>query len=374
MMRPTQAYAFALFLCACGSSSSSGGLSPDGGAGLGGNAGASGNGGSAGITGTGGASGSGTGGTGALGSSFGPPEVLADKQTNCYRVGIAGGRVFWNSRGSVDGVVPGGLFSIPLDGGTIETHHASGVYALKVISNQIYFSDVTTIFVMQNDGSAKSPLVANAGTALDVATQNTTLWFSTDPGKGTATLQNAPITGGPAVEVVSSGSAYFTYLAAKDQVLYAVVLQTSGAPTSLYRIPIEGGQSEVVSDAHTAQLSMDAQHVYFASQLNPLRFALSGGSPVEIMGDQAGVAGTAVDADALYVTADESQTCEAGTGKVWRIPFATKTPELIADGLDCPAGIAVDASAVYWVNAGTHLTVPSYSDPETGTLMRAKRL
>lgn len=290
-------------------------------------------------------------------------------QTNCFRIALAGGRVFWASRGDSAASVPGSLSSVPLAGGSPTTHHEGTVAAVKPFGAQVLFADraTETIYIMEADGTKKTTFVAPAGPVIDLAPGGEYLWWTADA----PDFQRALLTGSAAQVLADLPSTNFYYLIGTGAYVFA--LASTGSDPALRRVKIGDPNFDVVAPtAALTQLAVDATYVYFGTPSGVSRVAFDSSSP-EALATVDGPNAIALDQDALYVTTDASKSCTAGGGQVLRIPFDTKTVEVLADKQDCPSGIAVDASGVYWVNAGSRTGGP-LNDPGTGALMRAKRL
>ena len=81
---------------------------------------------------------------------------------------------------------------------------------------------------------------------------------------------------------------------------------------------------------------------------------LDGGTPATIASGQADPAGIAVDATNVYWTNNASGN---GAGTVMKVPLGGGSPTALASGQSNPWGLAVDAVSAYWVNIGITSTV-----------------
>jgi hypothetical protein len=76
---------------------------------------------------------------------------------------------------------------------------------------------------------------------------------------------------------------------------------------------------------------------------------LAGGTPTTLVTGQIFPAGVAVDASHIY-WADTGKTGFPGT--LWEAPLTGSPAAIVATGQDNPAGVAVDSSHIYWADQG----------------------
>ena len=92
--------------------------------------------------------------------------------------------------------------------------------------------------------------------------------------------------------------------------------------------------------------------IYWASQVPSGTISaapLTGGTPTTLVTGQIFPAGVAVDASHIY-WADTGKTGFPGT--IWEAPLTGSPATIVATGQDNPAGVAVDASHIYWADQG----------------------
>jgi hypothetical protein len=96
-------------------------------------------------------------------------------------------------------------------------------------------------------------------------------------------------------------------------------------------------------------IAVDATSVYVAAVPDILKIPLDGGAPTTLaMGSDASVPNyVAVDADHLYWT-------DFWESSVKRVPVAGGLVTAVISGEAAPAGIALDATNVYWARAGSY--------------------
>lgn len=122
----------------------------------------------------------------------------------------------------------------------------------------------------------------------------------------------------------------------------------------IWRARLNGGkQKRVVRSEYPGTLAVDATHVYIAGGGGTLAKARkSGGKRVELAGVQVpntGFLEIAVDDTHVYWgVSGPGMVAPKGTGKLLRIAKEGGTPEVVADNLDGPRGLVIDADHVYF--------------------------
>jgi hypothetical protein len=262
---------------------------------------------------------------------------------------------------------------MPASGGTPNLVGAGEISAVTTTSSLVLWADRTTdaIYSASLDGGSVKSVVA-AENVSDLRVTGDTLYWISGETSGSP-FQKVSLSGGSPAEVVPAGNTLFAYLEMDATAMYAVGFSLTGAGTQLYHGPFTGDPLPPVTLDRIVPPSLDPSFVYVGSQGALNRVSRASGA-VELMAALPYAFGTAVDADAAYVTVDSpTGNCAAAEGSVYRVPFDTMQPAVLASEQACPSGIAVDASGVYWVNAGTGSGM-DLPDAGTGQLMRAPRL
>ena len=116
-----------------------------------------------------------------------------------------------------------------------------------------------------------------------------------------------------------------------------------------------GGTSELLpvtvacAQPSPAQIVTDARNVYWAVQSGGaivLEAPRAGGSLVALAYDSAPAVGVAVDSEFVYYT-------QPSRGRIMRVPIAGGLPVVLADGVDFPLFLALDAASLYWTGGAT---------------------
>jgi hypothetical protein len=198
----------------------------------------------------------------------------------------------------------------------------------------------------------------NISTSLDV--DNTSVYWSINPGSGSGILYKAPIAGGTPVALTQANQP--TTIAADGTYLYWVETNGGGF-TGVRKIPVNGGPNDVItltsdnSFIYTG-LAMDDAYVYFSylATAQPFPFNTKydiakvpkgGGDVINLAQFVDGaLASLVVDNSSVYWTASD-------TGTIQQVSINGGAVTTLASGLNQPMRVAVDATHVYWTeNAG----------------------
>lgn len=127
------------------------------------------------------------------------------------------------------------------------------------------------------------------------------------------------------------------------------------------QLPSLQGAELVTSTGEIGSVDTVDDVVYYAHH-NPgtvHRFDVSSGVDT-VMAELPDAWSVRVDGDYLYVAA-RPDYCQSGEGQLYRVALADSSVTLLADRLNCPSQMLVDARGLYWINSGT------WQGPDTNT-------
>jgi hypothetical protein len=125
--------------------------------------------------------------------------------------------------------------------------------------------------------------------------------------------------------------------------------------SAVLKVPIGGGTpTTLASPTSTGLIAVDSKSVYWTSQVgfsgSVMKVPLAGGALTTLGSTGTNPAGIVVDSTSVY-------WIEAGggtnSGTVMKVPLGGGTPVPLASAQSSPGGIAIDSTRVYWTNAGS---------------------
>jgi sugar lactone lactonase YvrE len=306
------------------------------------------------------------------------PKLLAQGQQNPTVLALSSTDVFWvNSAPMPNGMVQ--KLSKDADPSTAPTMLAPGLdlpVALTldlsggVSGQKIYFATFVggEIFRANLDGSTMETMASSQDTPSAVAVDATKVYWASfagseilqlaisDPG-GTATPIATSQTN-PSALVVSGGAAYWTNKGATNMTTGRVVKRP---------LPTGSATPLAMNEGEPVALVVDSGQVFYADRGTGMIKVVSttSGAPVVITMGQSTPTAIAVDADYVY------WVNRAQSGQLMRAAKqANATAEVLLDGLDYPAGIALDTDLIYFTESNNAVAATSGA---AGTVSRLRK-
>lgn len=226
----------------------------------------------------------------------------------------------------------------------------SSVNALLVDDTYVYWSTSGEPVIRRAAKDGTSPedfvvLVSASRLAQDAAHL---YWTDSTGGR----IQRVGKQGGPVSDLVPGAELFAPLEIAVNgsHVYFATFVD----PGLVGRVPIEGGEVEILADeqAYPARIALNTSHVYWTNESSfeksegeLSRQALSGGQ-VEVLAPGGVAMGLALDATFAYWTTVD-------LGEIRKLPLAGGSPLLVAADQAAPVDLAVDASYLYWSSHGS---------------------
>jgi hypothetical protein len=249
-----------------------------------------------------------------------------------------------------------GLLQFPLAGGRATPMSGAEVWGLAAANGVAYFSShdglsaSTTLYrVTLPNGTPQ--ILEDQPYATLLATDGTWLWLW-----GVPRLTGMNLMDGRTVTFPLQPSAVVTGMAVAESALYLATQTERTDYThfgSILRAAKDGTSLAAVvdklADAPSA-IALDEDALYWSDGAGIERSNLDGSNVTTLVSTPA--TSLAVDADAVYYTADAADSAASGhvLGAVQKLSKTGTVPQTIADGLDSPASIGIRGGNVYWVD------------------------
>jgi hypothetical protein len=218
---------------------------------------------------------------------------------------------------------------------------ASGENAaqLAIDATNVYWTNYQDGLVRKIAIGGGSPQTIASGQAgpTTIAVDTTSVYWTDHATTDIGSVMKVPLGGGTPV-----------VLASNQQMPYGIAVDTTNvywaAYETLMAVPLGGGTPATLVTAQQPiyAFTIDSTELYWSSYGTLSKVALTGGTPVSLAAVQT-AAGIAVDATSLYWT-------DAYGNAVTKAPLAGGATTSLATGQDGPSAIAVDSTNVYWID------------------------
>lgn len=163
-----------------------------------------------------------------------------------------------------------------------------------------------------------------------------------------------PLAGGTLRPLVQTpptqlGEAMRHAVAVDEDAVYWGTASDFAAPSTIVKVPLKGGSSQTWASVETTAygIALDPTNVYWVTSNEVLKIPRASGLPerLAVNHGRGGFQGIAVEGKYVY------WTDHGNGGSVSKVSVDGGPVTILADGLQHPAGIAVDDTSVYWANA-----------------------
>jgi hypothetical protein len=248
---------------------------------------------------------------------------------------------FINGGTAANNYVDGALMKVPTGGGkTTTVVSGQSPSGLAMAGTNLYYFTSNTVMTVPISGGDPATLVSGQTGPQGVAVDATNVYWTNSTVAGT--VMKLPLGGGTPI-TLASGLDFPGSIAVDATNVYWTNQGTSGRADGYARlmtVPIKGGTPTTLASADrmaSGGIAVDATSVYWAYSI----YYSDNAAPGDTSTPDGGTAGCA--------------------GTVLKVPVGGGTPITLASGQFCSGGqVAVDATAVYWVNGG--LQANGYTD------------
>lgn len=249
----------------------------------------------------------------------------------------------------------GAVMKVPKTGGEAATLMNGLDYPdqMALDDTHLYFTVAGSgqVIKMSKDGGDVTTLASGQGGPSGIAADATHVYWANYL---SGSLASAPKSGGSTITLVSGEQSPYRVAAGTMDLFW------SGFPPGLRAAPKTGGSAVQIAAGSPRTMVVDGGIVYWTDTGDAtVKRANENGSDPQVVAVLEGGAfpdGIAVDETHLYFTVGAA---------VMKVEKHGGIPEVIADGQDLPAIVALDGSCVYWANTSVFR--------ENGAVMRAPK-
>jgi hypothetical protein len=271
--------------------------------------------------------------------------TLAETKSVAYQIAVDTTSVYWLDPGTNGGSGDGALMKVAHDGSGLTTLVPNLNWGGGVVV------DATSVYWTSSGGLYKVPLDGGTPVLLSPDFTNDNITVGPEGVYGT-NGDDAPVStllSGGTTTVLGQGTGQNTYGVAVDaNNLYWTNFDDPGL---VAQVPLKGGPTTMLATGHVAEgIAVDATSVYWvdAGGQGPgalMKVRIGGGAPETLASGLSDPTALAIDATYAYIAAGATAN---SLGAILRVPLTGGPVTVLAGCQNQPWSVAVDATSVYW--------------------------